>query len=296
MRTSFLLVLFALAPVTVLPAQTADLRLELSATTARSGDPVTLDVYVDNPNALLLAGYQIMLGWDTDMLDMAGPPALTPNSVLTDLFSTNAPPFGSGWSSCPSAGDDVGREALFALSVALSTSNQFNGATGNLFQVPFTAGQAGTEILNAFTLDEFSSCIGQRTIVADPTGNDVTGSFTDTSLEITPNLAVSGSFTLGGSIVFDLHEQGGISWALAVSLVPATVDLGSLGMLYFDHQTASFTVLGSGLADPSGSTLVPVAIPSLPMLSGRTVYAQALTGDGATFARKLSNLASFVIQ
>ena len=167
---------------------------------------------------------------------------------------------------------------------------------GHLFQIPFVAGQARAENLSPFTLDEFSSCIGQRTILADPFGADVTGAFADTALEVTPNLAVSGSFTLGGALVFDLHEQAGLPWALGVSLVPATTDMGSMGILYMDHQAASFRNLGTGLADPSGSTLILVTIPGLPVLSGRTVYAQALTGDGSSAARKLSNLATFVIQ
>ncbi|MDP6941606.1 MAG: hypothetical protein QGH51_06215 [Planctomycetota bacterium] len=286
-----LLSLFFLFFALPLSAQTG-FRLEGSSSTVRSGDSVTLDVFVDNPNAYTLAGYQIQFGWDTEAFEMFGPPAITTSSVMTDLFASNSPPFGSGFSNCPSAGDASGRDASFSLSAALSPNAQFSGAVGHLFQVPYTAKQASQQAPVPFLITEFESCTGNSTILSDSSATSLALTNQDTSIEITPNLSVTGNFQIGGQADFEIHERQGEAWALAVGLNYLETDLGTMGTLFFDHRAASFTVLAMGTMGP-GPLNATTLIPNIPTLSGRTVYAQALTGTGLD--RKLSNMVSFVI-
>ena len=285
-----LLTLSLLTLSTPLLAQ-AGFRLESSASSVRSGDSVMLDVLVDNPNGLQIAGYQIQFGWDAETLEMVGPPAVTSSSVLLDIFGTNSPPFGNGFSNCPDAGNGLSREASFSLGVALP-SNIFSGSVGHLFRVPYDAKQASQQAPVPLLITEFESCTGNSTLLSDPTGTAISLSYIDTSVEITPNLSVTGAFQPGGQVDFEIHERPGEVWRLAVSLEYLETNIGSMGTLYFNHSSPSFRVLGMGTMG-AGPEIATVTIPGLPVLIGQTVYAQTLTGTG--LAQRLSNMVSFVI-
>ena len=87
---------------------------------------------ISNAQQLTLAGYQVGFGWDADSLQMPAAPFVAPTDVLQDLFMFNAPPYGSGWASAPSAGDSIGREYAFLLGVALTAGSQFSGTSGEI--------------------------------------------------------------------------------------------------------------------------------------------------------------------
>jgi len=284
---SLLFILLAAA----LQAQ-AGVRLESSSTTIRTGESMVLAVYLDNPNGYTLAGYQVHIGWDAERFQMSGPPAVTPSSVLADFFLSNSPPYGTGWSNCPDAGDGIDRDASFSLSVALSPSAWFSGAIGHLYQIPYIAKQASSPDAILYRFDEFYPCLNQQTIVADSAGNSVAATFTETAVEIIPNLAVNGNFQLGGNVDFEIHERVGMAWTLAVGLEYLETDLGSIGTLYFNHRAPSFTVLGAGVTSATSTTFT-VTVPSAPSLVGKTVWGQVLTGSVAD--QRLSNPINFTI-
>lgn len=293
MRTSLASLLLLLL-ASSLPAQ-ASIRLEPSATSVRSGDTLVVDVFLDNPNGLTFAGYQVLFGWNAESLAMAGAPTTLPNSVLVDLFSSNAPPpFGNGFNSCPSASDGVAQDAIFALSVALTAAGQFSGPTGHLFQVSFVAQQATSHDPALFVLDEFSGCIGQQTILSDPSGVAVAVTLLNTAAEVTPNLRRLQSVPIPGGIAdFELHDEPGLPYTAFAGLFPDSIDYGPVGMLFVNTRQ-SFMVIGQGSFNSTGSATLVVGIPPIPMLQGRTVYAQAVTGSGND--RRLSNLVQFGIQ
>lgn len=270
----------------------AGVRLESSATTLRTGESMVLDVYLDNPNGYTLAGYQVHIGWDAERFQMSGPPAVTPSSVLADFFMSNSPPYGTGWSNCPDAGDGIDRDASFSLSIALSASTWFSGAIGHLYRIPYIANQASSPDAILFRFDEFYPCLNQQTILSDSIGNSIGVTFIEAAVEIIPNLAVSGNFHLGGNINFEIHERAGMAWTLAVGLEYLETDLGSIGTLYFNHRAPSFTVLGSGITS-AASTTITVTVPSVPALVGKTVWGQVLTGSVAN--QRLSNPINFTI-
>lgn len=270
----------------------AELRLEIPTPTVRSGDAVALNIILQNPNGHLIAGYQVQWDWNADGLEMAAAPTTLPNSILIDLFAANAPPFGPGWTGCPDAGDGLGTEGGFALSVALSPGSQFNGGQGHLFQVPFIARQATSQNPLEFSFDGFSSCINQASLLADATGNSIPLTFSTTEVEITPNLSVTGSFQLGTNVDFEIHDQAGLPWIVGYGFIPTNRNLGSIGFLFYDAFASSSGIVGNGVMT-TDFEITSIWIPQLPFLVGRTVYAQAMTGMGST--RRLSNLVEFTI-
>ena len=270
----------------------AELSMGTPTPIVRSGEAVSLDFILHNPNGHLIAGYQVQWDWNSDGLEMIAAPTTLSSSVLVDLFAANAPPFGPGWTNCPDAGDGLGTEGGLALSVALSTNNQFSGGTGHLFQVPFLARQAISQDPLEFSFDGFSLCINQASILADAAGNSIPLTLTPTEVEITPNLSVTGNFHLGGNLDFEIHDQVGLPWTIGYGFIPTNRNLGSMGILFYNAFASSSGIVGNGVM-ATESEITSIGIPQLPGLVGRTVYTQALTGMGS--ARRLSNLVEFTI-
>ena len=258
----------------------------------RFGEEFNLNFSINNPNGITLAGYQAHWDWDSNALEMTGPPALDSQSILNDLFDFNAPPYGLGWSTCPSAGDSLDREGGLALGIALSPGSLFSGTSGHLFQISFRAKQAKSQNKTNFIFNGFYPCINQETLISDPSGGSVSTTLINAELEVTPSLAVTGNFQLGGNADFEVHEKPGLPWTIGYGFTPSYKSFGNIGVLYFDAFASSSGIIDSGIMN-NKEEIISITIPPLSFLSGKTIYTQALTGSGPQ--RRLSNLVSFTI-
>jgi len=268
--------------------------LEPTSQMVRFGDSFELITTISNAQQLTLAGYQIGFGWDADSLQMPAAPFVAPTDVLQDLFMFNAPPYGSGWASTPSAGDGIGREYAFLLGVALAASSQFSGTSGDLFRVPFIASQATQQAPVSFNIDELANDINQSTIVSDSSGGSLSVTLIDASVEIVPNISVSGTYQIGSSFSLELHDEPSHAYWVLASLAPAYINLNSvIGTLLVDTTSPSFRILGTGVTGVAPS-IISRTIPGNANLVGRTAYFQAASGTGAD--RRLSNSCQFAIQ
>ncbi len=285
----------------VAPCQTVTLRLDSASSQIRMGEPLNLDCWVDNPQAAVLAGYQAFFSFSADSFELLAAPSPLFGSVLTDVWAFNCPPpFGSGWASCPEAGDGIAEEGVFAIGAALSSGSYSSAATAHLFRTTFEAGQALGSAPSPFLLDDpaLAGCIGNAiSMVADSSANPLTVVLESTEVVVTPNLEVSGSFYPGGALAFEVRDDPGLPWHLFASLQIDAADYGAMGVLYVDIGHPSFRFLGQGVLDGTGVATQAVVIPALAGLSGQTAYCQAATGLGAPVAsRRLTNLTAFVIQ
>ena len=284
-----------------LPAQVVTLRLVPDSTQVRMGDSLEVDCWLENPQAALVAGYQAFFSFSGDSFEpLAGPGTLF-GSVLTDIWAFNCPPpFGSGWASCPEAGNGVAEEGVFVIGAAASPGSYSSSPNAHLFRMPFQAKQAVGADPEPFLFDDpvLTGCIGSAySMVADSSATALTLILESTDVEVTPNLQVTGLFQPGGTLDFEVRDEGGLPWYLFGGLQPDLVDYGSMGLLHVDINHPSFRFLGQGVIGGSGSVFQTVTIPSLAGLSGRMAYCQAATGLGAPIAnRRLSNPTAFLIQ
>jgi len=278
---------------TLLLCSQLTVNLEPTSPVVRFGDSFELITTISNPQQLTLAGYQLGFGWDADALQMPSAPYVAPTDVLQDLFMFNAPPYGSGWASTPSAGDGIGREYAFLLGVALTAGSQFSGTSGDLFRVPFIATQAIQQAPVSFKIDEFANEINQSTIISDSSGSSLPVTLINANVEVVPNISVSGTYQIGSSFSLELHDEPGHDYWILASLAPAYINLNSvMGTLLVDPTSPSFRILGTGVTGVTPS-IISRNIPSNPNLVGRTAYFQAASGTGAD--RRMSNSCQFAI-
>jgi hypothetical protein len=284
-----MLSLFVLSLQSIIPPPPITVGLTPSSLTVRSGESFEIFAYFSNNPGYDLSGYQLGFGWDTDSFEMTAEPYTESFDVLKDIWACNAPPFSSGWSSAPAAGDGVGRDYIFALGASFVSTNV---SAASLFQTPFVARQATSHNPISFTIDEFSNDIGQVTIVSDSAANVIPLVFMDCEIEVTPNISSSGSYALGTPVTFELFDEAGHQYKIGVSLSSANQSLGNFGTIFLDRNHPTFSLVATGITNGQAIS-ENVLIPNIPSLSGQTVYAQALVGSGAD--ARLSNGISFTL-
>lgn len=154
-------------------AQTAGFRLDIANPVVAPGDPIEIEVILENPGAQPIGGGQCALTFDTALFSLA---SLTPGDVISgaatfDFFDWNGPPpVGAGGAlGCPMFWDGADLDAV----VAVFT---FDGAgfTGTETPVLRFTLEAEAGVGNEATVIDHAlpdlTCLWSGTVLTDPTG------------------------------------------------------------------------------------------------------------------------------
>lgn len=172
----FLALGFLLLVAGLAPAQTVALRVQAVSPAVAPGGVAELDVFLDNPSGTEVGGYQIAITYPVGQYELMIAPMPLADSVLTDVFTWNAPaPVGVGFQDCPLWDDGLDQEVVSVIGVMSPGSGGFTGTTGHLFRLTFANNAMAGEMAEFQVNNTEVVCLNWGgSLAVDALGNQLT--------------------------------------------------------------------------------------------------------------------------